>query len=157
MTLVPAIPARSVITMAKTKPCRWRVSWPLPLEDGLTHQTRFPESGNMIIMSLSYAVKTGDLSQVTKYVRLSSLFGWRRPYIDNSFSSVSSTNGPSTSSATRSSPRNSLARTTLPGEYCDSIKNRETDDVRAVISSIRPISRSRASLALRELRLRGTD
>lgn len=38
------------------------------LISGISH-TRCAESGNMIIMALSYAQKTGDLSQLKTYVR----------------------------------------------------------------------------------------
>ncbi len=49
------------------------------------------ESGNMLIMALSYAQKTGDIAQLTKYVRFSPVLDL--PSIDMTFSMTSLING----------------------------------------------------------------
>ena len=63
-----ATPMQLGTTMATTSRCLWKVSW---------RGTRLPshlilicmsESGNMVIMALSYAQKTGDNSQLAQYV-----------------------------------------------------------------------------------------
>ena len=56
----------SVIMTARTRQCQLKVEFVFHVTE--LDWPRLPESGNMVIMALSYAQKTGDNSQLQKYV-----------------------------------------------------------------------------------------
>ena len=107
------------------------------------------ESGNMLIMTLSYARETGDNSLITNYVRLNPLpltCIYRVAHVPHS--TVSWTSGHSISSRIRSSPQTRSVRTTLRAR----LRTRPTSRSRASSVSVRwarwPVWWARARRAL---------